>query len=996
MYGFYSAATIFREIILGTHTNKELEKKILALEKVVSNQSAELEKITQQHTIAIEKLTSSKKALQQNKIKLTDAQRVAHVGSWELDLKTHKQNWSDETFNIFGYKKGEFGDTMAAFFATIHPDDTAMIEEAAEASWHDGKEYDIEHRIIRPNGEERIVHERAEVKFDESGTPASMIGTVQDITERKKTEVSLRESEERYRFLFSQPTIGVVYLDADGVIVEMNEAFTKIIGMPYSSLIGVNPAETSLNKEMAKAIRDGLSGKTTTFYGKYVTRTGQKSYLHAIMQAQHDSDGNVNGGVGIFEDASERMKAEEKLQKSEETLQSVFRSDTIGIGLAVNRKFKWMNDKFSQIIGYSKDEILGHNSRKIYIDDNEYEKTGRYIYGNLKQGETRTVETKIRRKDGEKIDILLSATPLNQNDISEGITFTALDITSRKKAGKSIKYHLALETAVSEASKLFISPDSVDIDKVLETIGRAVFADRAYLFRYSEGLLSKSNTNEWCADGIEPEIDNLQNIPTDTVSWWTEKMKLHDNIIIEDVELLPDDASVEKEALTAQNIKALIVVPIILKDNTLWGFMGFDATKTTRTWHNYEIDTLQVISDMIARYIDREHDNIERKKLEEQLFQSQKMESIGRLAGGIAHDFNNTLTGIMGYAELLKMKFNDPDSFEGEAVSVILESTERAANLTKQLLGFARGGKYLPVPLNINDAIKSTNMLTNKSLSGNVNVTFYLNPDINSVKADKSQMEQVIANLIINAKDAMPDGGHLLFETENVYLDESFGSKYANFKAGNYVKFSVIDNGTGIPKDLHKKVFEPFFTTKRVGEGVGFGLATVYGIVKNHEGYVELFSEVNEGTRISVYLPSCEPEKKSYADKIKNTLLRSNGEIIMIVDDEDDVRNIARLQLEQLGYKVISAHDGYEAITIYDTRKDEIDLVLLDVIMPEIDGLETYKILKKSNPDIRTVVMSGFSKQGKASELLKLGAQGFIQKPFRLAELSESVSEALK
>ncbi|MFC1552148.1 PAS domain S-box protein [Candidatus Latescibacterota bacterium] len=818
-----------------------------------------------------------------------------------------------------------------------------------------------------------------------------------DLEKLTNSHEALRISEERFNLLFEHSAIGVVYLDAKGVIIDLNDTFSKIIGIPSEKLFGLNTLKTLKNTEMINAIREALGGKTSVFDGEYVTvTTGEKLYLHAVMQAQFDSEGVFTGGVGIFEDVSARKKAELALKKSEETLQSVFRSASIGIGLVVDRQLIWVNEMFTRITGYPDDEIIGKNARIFYPSDEEYERVGSDKYDKIKQYGTGTVETIFVRKDGKLIDVLLSSTPLNQNDWSEGVTFTALDITSRKKAENSIKHHLALETAVSEASKLLISPDSVDIDKILETIGRAVFADRAYLFRFSDGLLTFTNTHEWCAEGIEPQIDYLQNIESDTFPWWMKKLKNFENIIIEDLDLLPEKASAEKEVLMPQNIRALVTVPIILKDKTLWGFMGFDETKTTRKWHDYEISAQQVICDMIARYIDRENEDKERKKLEARLFQSQKMESIGRLAGGIAHDFNNTLTGIMGYAELLKMKFNDTNSLEGEAVSVILDGTERAANLTKQLLGFARGGKYMPVSLNINDIIKDTNKLTEKSFSKNIHVTLYLDPDINYVKADKSQMEQVLTNLIINAKDAMPDGGHLLYESENVYLDDSFGSQYANFISGKYVKFSVIDNGAGIPKEIHKKVFEPFFTTKKIGDGVGFGLATVYGIVKNHEGYIELFSEPNEGTRISVYLPSVESEKYAVAFKDESKLIRSDGELILIVDDEEDVRNITRLQLEQLGYKVISAQGGNEAITVYESRMSEIDLVLLDVIMPEIDGLETYKILKKSNPDIKAVVMSGFSKKGKASDILNLGAQGFVQKPFRLVELSDTISDVLK
>jgi CheY-like chemotaxis protein len=350
----------------------------------------------------------------------------------------------------------------------------------------------------------------------------------------------------------------------------------------------------------------------------------------------------------------------------------------------------------------------------------------------------------------------------------------------------------------------------------------------------------------------------------------------------------------------------------------------------------------------------------------------------------------------MGFAELLKMKFDDSSTTEGHAADVIIQGAERAANLTKQLLGFARGGMYNPVLLNINDIIIETNKLTEKGYAKNVRVKFNLDKSIHLIKAEKSQMEQVLTNLVINSRDFMPSGGKLIFETENVYISEEFGDQYSGYQKGDYIKFSVIDNGEGIPKEFQDKVFEPFFTTKKVGEGVGLGLATVYGIVKNHGGHIELFSELNEGTRFTVYLPAAEEVGVIGKPAKKAKLIEGKGETILVVDDEENVRNLARLQLQQLGYKAVLAADGKEALNIFRKRKDDINLVLLDVIMPELDGLKTYRRLIKSDPNLKVLVMSGFSKDGKASEILNEGAFNFIQKPFRIQEFSVKINQALK
>ena len=381
----------------------------------------------------------------------------------------------------------------------------------------------------------------------------------------------------------------------------------------------------------------------------------------------------------------------------------------------------------------------------------------------------------------------------------------------------------------------------------------------------------------------------------------------------------------------------------------------------------------------------------ETKKLEEQLFQSQKMESIGRLAGGIAHDFNNILTSVMGYAEMLKMKYKDPEKGSGKAADIIFKGSQRAANLTKQLLGFARGGKYNPEPLNVNNVIRDTVSVSEKIFEKNIDVKFDFKKDINTIDADKNQLGQVITNLIINAKDAMPSGGELIISTENAFLDKTYTSKYPEILVGNYVKISVTDTGIGMVKEVKDRIFEPFFTTK--GKGTGLGLATVYGIIKNHKGHINCYSEPGEGTTFNVYLPVSESEIVQKIDK--NNILTGH-EKILVIDDEESLRKLLSDQLEDLGYNVLSAADGKEGVDIYKDNINEIDLVLLDMIMPGMSGKQAFDALKKLNPDVKVLLISGYSQNGKAKKILSDGALGFLQKPFNLQQLSEIIHDALK
>ena len=369
------------------------------------------------------------------------------------------------------------------------------------------------------------------------------------------------------------------------------------------------------------------------------------------------------------------------------------------------------------------------------------------------------------------------------------------------------------------------------------------------------------------------------------------------------------------------------------------------------------------------------------------------MESIGRLAGGIAHDFNNILTSIMGYAELLKMQFSDDNSSGNEAVDVILQGAERAADLTGQLLGFARKGKYNPVTLNINSLIKETIKVSEKIFEKEIKVLFNLGKNTKAIYADKNQLDQILTNLIINARDAMPEGGNLNFRTENFYVGEEAIKEYPELKQGYYVKVSVTDSGVGIPVEIKNKIFEPFYTTKGEGKGTGLGLATVYGIVKNHDGYIYCDSEPGKGTTFVMYFPVSEKE----VTKIKEEPEIVRGDAtILVVDDEENVRKLAGKMLKGLGYTVLVAEDGKKAVDLYKGSESTIDLVLLDMIMPDMAGKKTYQELKKINPEVQVLLMSGFHQDGKASEILSEGVLGFIQKPFKQQILSKIISETLK
>ena len=397
-------------------------------------------------------------------------------------------------------------------------------------------------------------------------------------------------------------------------------------------------------------------------------------------------------------------------------------------------------------------------------------------------------------------------------------------------------------------------------------------------------------------------------------------------------------------------------------------------------------------------------DITERKQLEAQLRQVQKMEGIGRLAGGIAHDFNNLLTAILGYTDMVSRHLPgsepQPDAAEPDwqrvqdGVQEIRRAAERAATLTQGLLAFSRSQVLQPTVVDMNAIVTGMEALALRLVGENIDVATFLDPTLAQVKADVSQLEQVIMNLVVNAKDAMPDGGKLTIETANVELDETYAHSRVAVIPGPYVRLAVSDNGCGMDADTRLRVFEPFFTTKERGKGTGLGLSTVYGIVKQSGGYVWAYSEVGHGSTFKVYLPRVQapPVAKTEAPPVEPA--PRGRESVLLVEDEEMVRTLVRQVLTWHGYHVLEARSGEEALKILE-RGDPIDLLLTDVIMPGMSAIDMVKIVAAKRPDLKIIYMSGYTDHAIVRNGLLAGNVPFLQKPFAPDRLAHKVREVL-
>jgi PAS domain S-box-containing protein len=805
-------------------------------------------------------------------------------------------------------------------------------------------------------------------------------------------------------------------------------------------------------------------------------------------------------------------------------------SENVPFGLVMigqDGTFEYVNPKFKELFGYDLADVPSGRAwfRKAYPDPDYRHHVISIWMDDLKHfnpGEQKPRAFNATCKDGTTKIINFITVQLENGQI----LIACEDITERRRTEEALRYRIEFEKLIMTLSTHFINLASNEVDgaiyQALQTIGEFAGVGRSYVFLFSEGGKKMDNTHEWCAPGIEPQIQRLKEIRVDEeLPYFGKIIRSHQVFYVPRVADLPDEARAEKEDFRFQGIQSLICVPMIY-GSSLIGFLGFDSVRTEKAWSEDMIALLKIVGEVFVSALERQrveqalrkneerfrelYDNAplgyheydtegritnvnrtdlemlgytaeemigqpmwkfnveeedareqilrklagtlppgrslerayrrkngstfpvliedrlildekgrisgirctiqdiaERKRAEREMFalqdqlrQAMKMEAIGQLAGGIAHDFNNLLTIISGYSQLSLNQLRKGEPLR-ENIEEIQKATERAAALTRQLLAFSRRQIMEIRVLDLNTVLRDLEKLLRRIIGEDIKLITVLSEDLGRMKADPGQIEQVILNLAVNARDAMPAGGKFILETSNVELDEAYARSHISVKPGSYIKICVSDTGAGMSTEVRERIFEPFFTTKETGKGTGLGLSTVYGIVNQSGGNIWAYSEVGRGTTFKIYFPRVEEARDAPKQTAAPVEILHGSETILLVEDEEAVRTLARKTLESCGYRILEASNGLEALRVAEGHSEPaLHLLLTDVVMPGMGGRDLADQLIRLRPEMKVLYMSGYTDNAIVHHgILNPGIQ-FLQKPFSPQFLVQKVQETLK
>jgi two-component system cell cycle sensor histidine kinase/response regulator CckA len=823
--------------------------------------------------------------------------------------------------------------------------------------------------------------------YDENGRELYREGSIEDISERKRAVEALRESEARKRAILESALDCIVTMDHSGQVLDWNPAAERTFGYRLDQAIGREMAELIIPTRFRARHREGLARYLATGHGPVLGKRLELSAVRAdgsefpieLAITRIESEGPPMF-TGYIRDITERKSAENRLAAQHAVTRSLAESDTLKEGAlkslqAICESLGWVYG----VLWTVDRESNCLRCKEVWHAPDQGEKFG----------ET-SRELSFAPGIGLPGRVWSESEPLWIPDVVEDTNFPRARIAAQEDLHAACGFPIRLGAEVLGVVEFFSrsirQPDSALL-AMMETIGSQFgqFIER----KHAEQELS--NSEERYRDLVENAHDIIyshdlegnytsMNKAGATITGYTveEALKLNLSETVAP-EFLANAREMLRRKLAGERVTAY-EIELMAKD----GHRVTLEANTKLVFHNGVPSGVQGIA----------RDITERKHLEEQLRQSQKMDAIGQLAGGVAHDFNNLLTAINGYSGLALQRIDDDHPLRGY-LEEIKKAGDRAANLTRQLLAFGRKQILQPLPINLNDIVTDMNKMLRRLIGEDVQLTAKLDPALKKIKADPGQLEQVLVNLVVNARDAMPQGGNLTIETATVELGEEYAGSHLGVVPGVYVMLAVSDTGTGMDEAIQARIFDPFFTTKEKGKGTGLGLSTVYGIVKQSGGNLWVYSEPGHGTTFKVYLPQLAIAPQETEVKVAEPALPVGSETILLVEDEDVVRGLAQKILEQSGYKVLAASRGEEAIRLGAECAEAIDLLLTDVVMPETSGKEVADRLRELLPGLRVVFMSGYTDEAIVHHGVLDSNVEFIQKPFTPNALVRKVREVL-
>jgi two-component system, cell cycle sensor histidine kinase and response regulator CckA len=852
---------------------------------------------------------------------------------------------NDRFVEVLGYSRDELlGRTAKQTGIFVNP---ATAQEITDAIEREGGVRNLEVQARRKDG--TIVEGLFSGEVIESFGEKQFLSIMLDVTETKRTQEALRESEERYRAVFDNAGIGIDVLDRNGRILRVNRALQDMLGYTEEELRGTtflnitHSEDIEISESRYEALSKGEIG-SYRIEKRYLRKDGSTLWVDLTTSAMYGPRSEPIGMIGVISDITSRKQADIELQESEERYRTVadFTYDWES-WINPEGELVYVSPSCERMTGYASKEFLDDPElleRIVHPDDrpgalSHFQRARKGEYDLVHKMDFRLV-----RRDGQTRWIGHTCQPVWGKDGQPlGRRASNRDITDRRQA----------ETALAESELRFRSIFEHARDAIMmvdlegDNFGRIVSANpvAAQIHGYS--------------------LEEFQNL------------KLED---LETPDSVKGLQARLQAGLSGESVRDEIEHR--RKDGSVFP-LEISASLLDISGHKYGIG------------IDR--DITDRKLLETQLAQAQKMEAVGTLAGGVAHDFNNVLQVALGYSEIILDDEEFPEHHKAD-LQKIHESAKRGADLVQRLLTFSRKTEINLQPLDLNSLITDLQKMLERTLPKMVGIQLVLDAKLAKINADKTQMDQVLMNLAVNARDAMPDGGKLLFETVNVMIDEEYARTHLEAHPGPHVLLMVTDTGSGMDKDTLEHIFEPFYTTKGVGEGTGLGLAMVHGIVKQHGGHINCYSEPGKGTTFKIYFPAMESEGETDAET--TSIMPAFGtETVLLVDDEEFVRELGARILSKHGYTVLQAVNGKEALNVFEKERSSISLVILDLIMPEMGGTECLKELLKIDPNVKVLVASGYSADASVKRTIGTAAKGFVNKPFRVNELLRDVRRVL-